>query len=395
MRGRTSLLVAALAVSTLAACSNADDDSSSDGTSADPGTSSGAGGGWTGAPTEFARSVVTRFDRPWAMTFLPGTPYLAVTEKGGTLKLRNQSTGKVTKVSGVPPVNDEGQGGFADIIPGAGYNGRSNRTVYLSWAQKGPNGTAGGVVAKAQLQATGKTPRLQNLRIIWRTPKTAGEQYALRMAISPDRRYLYVTAGERQQFTPAQDLNTNLGKVLRLTLDGKPAPKNPFAGRPGMSKQIWSYGHRNPLGIAFDAKGRLWSSEMGPRGGDELNLIQRAGNYGWPKASNGTHYDGRDIPDHRPGDGFVAPKVWWNPSISPSSLMIYSGKMFPQWKGDAFVGALSGEALIRVHLSGTSATKAQQWSMDKRIRDVVQGPDGALWLLEDGFSGGLVRLAKK
>jgi glucose/arabinose dehydrogenase len=162
----------------------------------------------------------------------------------------------------------------------------------------------------------------------------------------------------------------------------------------GFHPAVWSYGHRNLLGIAFDHEGRLWEDEMGPQGGDEVNLIQPGLNYGWPKASNGTHYDGRDIPDHKPGDGYEAPKVWWNPSISPAGLVYYSGDLFPQWKGSLFLGALSGQALIRVKLDGDTATKADQWNMDARIREVEQGPDGALWLLEDGkgSEGRLLRL---
>ena len=159
-----------------------------------------------------------------------------------------------------------------------------------------------------------------------------------------------------------------------------------------IAAQIWTLGHRNPLGLAFDDAGRLWEIEMGPSGGDEVNLIERGNNYGWPRASNGSHYDGRDIPDHKPGDGFTAPKVWWNPSISPSSLMIYSGTAFPAWRGDAFIGALSDQALIRVHLDATNATKADQWPMENRIREVEQGPDGAIWLLEDGEGGRLLKL---
>jgi glucose/arabinose dehydrogenase len=159
---------------------------------------------------------------------------------------------------------------------------------------------------------------------------------------------------------------------------------------------MWAYGIRSPVGIAFDAKGELWEVEMGPRGGDELNLVTRGSNYGWPRVSNGSHYDSRDIPDHRAGDGFEPPKVWWNPSISPSSLMIYSGAMFPEWRGDAFIGALSGEALIRVDLDGANARKADQWAMGARIREVEQAPDGAIWLLQDGDSGGrLLRLTPR
>ena len=183
---------------------------------------------------------------------------------------------------------------------------------------------------------------------------------------------------------------------MRLNDDGSLPADNPFASRGGIAAQVWTLGHRNLLGLAFDGGGRLWEVEMGPMGGDEVNLIQRGRNYGWPRASNGSNYDGSDIPDHRPGDGFEPPKVWWNPSISPSGLIIYSGAMFPQWRGDAFLGALSGEALIRVHLNGETASKADQWPMGARIREVEQAPDGAIWLLQDGPSGGrLLRLTPR
>ena len=259
----------------------------------------------------------------------------------------------------------------------------------------------------------GSAPRLSNLNLIWRQhPKVSGRgHYGHRMAIGPDG-YLYIASGERQKMTPAQELRTGLGKIVRIDAKrGLSALDNPFYTEAvsgelrmhvvrdykGASAQtgIWSLGHRNPLGLAFDAEGRLWDSEMGPRGGDELNLVKAGANYGWPKVSNGDHYDGGNIPDHSPNDGFEAPKVSWNPSISPSSLMIYSGNLFPQWKGDAFIGALSGEALIRVDLNGENATKADEWPMKTRIREVEQGPDGAIWLLEDGDKGRLMKLTPK
>src|SRR4029453_19075172 len=175
-----------------------------------------------------------------------------------------------------------------------------------------------------------------------------------------------------------------------------PAPGNPWASRGGIAAQFWTIGHRNVLGLSFASDGRLWASEMGPQGGDEVNLILPGRNYGWARVSKGSHYDGRDIPDHKPGGGFEAPKVWWNPSISPGALMIYTGNKFPQWKGDALIGALSGEAFIRVDIDGDKARKADQWDMGARIRAVDQGPDGSVYLLEDGPSGGrLLRLDPK
>jgi glucose/arabinose dehydrogenase len=214
-----------------------------------------------------------------------------------------------------------------------------------------------------------------------------------------------------------------MGKVLHLTLDGKPAPDNPWAGRTGAATvqvtdppknseaaknapartvswpgpnltpaETWTLGHRNPLGLAFAPDGRLWEMEMGPQGGDELNLIVKGRNYGYPRVSNGDNYDGVPIPDHRPGDGFEAPKLFWNPVISPGDLLIYSGNLFPQWKGDALIPALSGQALVHVDIDGDRARKADQWDMGKRIRAVDQGPRGEVYLLEDGPGARLLRL---
>jgi len=340
----------------------------------------------------FAVQELGKFDQPWAMTFLPGTSDALITQRGGALKLR-LADGRVLDVAGVPSVAAAGQGGLGDIIAAPTY--AADRTVYLSWAAAGGD-KSGAEVGRATLAADGSSARLVDLTTIWRQqPKTTGTgHYGHRLAFSPDGRFLFITSGERQKFDPAQDLGTNLGKVLRLNPDGSPAAGNPFADRGGVAAEIWTDGHRNPLGIAFDSSGNLWSSEMGPRGGDELNLIVPGRNYGWPKVSNGSQYSGEDIPDHAAGDGFEAPKAWWNPSISPSSLMIYTGSEFPDWNGDAFIGALSGQALIRVHLDGATATKADQWAMGARIREVEQAPDGTIWVLEDGPGGRLLRLTK-
>jgi glucose/arabinose dehydrogenase len=341
----------------------------------------------------FQVEEIGRFNEPWAMTFLPGGDLL-VTERQGALKLRH-ADGRVFDVSGVPAVSYGGQGGFGDVVLHPNY--AHNHLVYLSWAEAGENGTRGAVVGRARLDLGAARASLSDLQVIWRQqPKvTGGPHFSHRIAFGPDGK-LYISSGERFQFDPAQDVTVNLGKVVRLNDDGSVPPDNPFAGQSGVAPQVWTLGHRNLLGLAFDGGGRLWEVEMGPMGGDEVNLIQRGRNYGWPRASNGSNYDGSDIPDHRPGDGFEPPKVWWNPSISPSSLMIYSGAMFPQWRGDAFIGALSGEALIRVHLNGTDASKGDQWPMGARIREVEQAPDGAIWLLQDGPSGGrLLRLTPR
>jgi glucose/arabinose dehydrogenase len=182
-------------------------------------------------------------------------------------------------------------------------------------------------------------------------------------------------------------MQANLGKIIRLNLDGSVPNDNPFADRGGVTAEVWSLGHRNPLGLAFDASGRLWDVEMGPMGGDELNLVRRGANYGYPIVSNGDHYDGRDIPDHHTRPEFAAPAVWWNPVISPSSLLFYGGDEFPDWRGDAFIGGLSSQSLVRIEFDGETAREAERFQMGRRIRAVEQGPDGAIWLLEDGRPG--------
>ncbi len=199
---------------------------------------------------------------------------------------------------------------------------------------------------------------------------------------------LWVSSSERQKFEPAQDMGGNLGKILRLNDDGTPAAGNPFASQGGSAAQVWSTGHRNVLGLAFDSQGRLFAQEMGPRGGDEFNIIERGANYGWPVVSNGDHYDGRNIPDHPTEARYRAPLVSWNPVISPSSLIVYSGSMFPAWRGNAFIGGLSSQSLVRIQIDGNTAREAERFAMGARIREVEQGPDGALWVLEDERNGG-------
>ena len=345
----------------------------------------------TSGEKPFATTVVADFDQPWAMTFLPGSNQALITEKKGKLLLW-ESEGPVVEVGGVPKVAFGGQGGLGDIILHPDF--ANNKFVYLSYAEAGEGGF-GAAVARGKLEAAGGKPVLTEVQVIWRQePKVSGQgHFGHRLAFGPDG-MLYISSGDRQKFDPAQDLNQNLGKIVRLTDGGMVPSDNPFYDQGRVKSQVWSYGHRNPLGIAFDAQGRLWNQEMGPAGGDELNLVKKAANYGYPKASNGDHYDGRDIPDHKAGDGFEAPKVFWNPAISPGGLMIYSGDMFKGWKGNAFLGGLGATALVRVTLDGENAAKADQWNMGARIREVEQGPDGAIWLLEDGNNGSEGRLLK-
>lgn len=365
MRGR--ILQATLAAVIVAACQ---------------GQAPAQGGKGQGA-RPFMTAEVATFDSPWAMDFLPGrgirlTNMALVSEKGGRLWLVDVATGRKQQVGGVPEVATGGQGGLGDVVLHPDFAG--NGLIYLSYVEAGEGGK-GAVLGVGELALSGAgAPRIVQMRVIWRqSPKVDGNgHFAHRIAFAPDGT-IFLTSGERQKMEPAQDPNSDLGKIIHMTAEGQ-----------RINGHHYTMGHRNPLGIAFAPDGRLWSTEMGPKGGDELNLIVAGKNYGWPRASNGSHYDGREIPDHRPRDGFEAPKAWWNPSISPGGLIIYSGDKFPAWKGDALIPALSGEALIRVDINGDTARKADQWPMNARIRAVEQGPEGSVYLLED--EGRLLRL---
>lgn len=344
------------------------------------------------ADEPFKTSIIADFDSPWAMTFLPDGRAL-VTEKAGEMILFDPKNGTKIPVSGIPAVDSAGQGGLMDVVLSPGFG--QDKIVYFSFSEA-RDGGKGVALAKGKFnQASDGTTTLDDVAVIFRaSPYVEGNgHYSGRIAFSPDGKYLFFTNGERQKFDPAQDPKATLGKVLRLNPDGTPAGGNPLAAK-GFDPAIWSYGHRNLLGIAFDKDGRLWEQEMGPKGGDEVNLIKPGLNYGYPKVSNGDHYDGRPIPDHAPGDGFEAPKVSWNPVISPAGLLYYSGDLFPQWKNSLFIGGLSSQSLVRVKLDGEKASKADQWDMGARIREVEQGPDGALWLLEDGGQGSQGRMLK-
>lgn len=350
-----------------------------------------AGNDEAGPPFEVEE--IARFSQPWAMTFIPGSGQALITQKSGELMLWTPG-GAVTQVQGVPAVDYGGQGGLGDVVLHPDF--ANNRFIYLSWAEAGEGDTRGAAVGRGRLVLEGETPRIEGMQVIWRQePKVTGRgHYGHRLAFSPDG-YLYISSGDRQKFDPAQDMQQNLGKIIRLTDAGGVPSDNPFYDQGRVTSQIWSLGHRNPLGIAFDAQGRLWEHEMGPEGGDEFNLIVKGRNYGYPIVSNGDHYDGREIPNHSTRPEFEEPKITWTPVISPAGLIIYSGDMFPEWRGDALLGGLSGQALVRVDLEGDTAKVADRWDMGQRIREVEQGPDGSVYLLEDereGSGGRLLRL---
>jgi glucose/arabinose dehydrogenase len=370
----------------------------------------------------FKITEVATFDSPWAMAFLPGSTTAIVTEKPGKIWLTNTQTGQKQPVSGAPQVLYGGQGGLLGVVLSPSF--ASDNQLYLTYSEPSSNGGSGLALARAKLVRNGADARLDGLHVIWRDPAGGnGGQFGAIVAFAPDGRSLFLTSGERQRFTPAQDPSQPLGKILHLTLDGKPAPGNPWAGRTGGATvsvtdppkdtaaakgaparrvtwagpnltpaETWTLGHRNPYGLAFAPDGRLWETEMGPRGGDELNLIERGKNYGWPLVSEGVNYDGVAIPRPSTRRDLEPAKLFWVPSISPTSLLIYSGDLFPEWKGSGLIGTLTGPGLIRVAFKGDRAEKADQWDLGTRIRFVGQGPRGEVYLLEDGRAGRMLKL---
>lgn len=337
----------------------------------------------------FRAATVARFDTPWAIAFLPDGRML-VTEKGGQLFLVTPAGAK-TEVSGVPRVQAGGQNGLLDIATSPGF--ARDGLVYFSYVE--PSFGGGTLaLARARLKEVDGKAGLDDLAVIWRaSPKGGGGQPGGIIAFAPDGRHLFLSSGDRMEPETAQNTDTNRGKILRLNLDGTAPADNPMAAQGGVQAEIWSLGHRNPYGLAFAPDGGLWENEMGPRGGDELNLIRRGANYGWPIVSNGDNYSGVPIPRHRTRPEFEAPVIYWTPIIAPAGLAFYSGKLFPQWRGSAFIGALGGEALVRIAFdSKDGARQADRWEMGARIRDVAVDRDGAIWLIEDASDGRLLRL---
>ena len=341
----------------------------------------------------FEVDMIASFAEPWAMAFLPDGRLL-VSGKRGQLHVVDVESGAMREVAGLPEVDYGGQGGMGDVQPHPDF--ARNGLVYLSYAEAGAGDTRGAALARARLVEDGDAARLEGLEVIWRqVPKVSGRGHYGHRILFDGEGHLWLSSSERQKFDPAQDMASNMGKILRLRDDGRPAPGNPFADQGGVAAEVWSLGHRNVLGIAFDAQGQLWNVEMGPAGGDELNRVVAGGNYGYPLVSNGDHYDGRPIPDHDTRPDLIAPVVHWTPVISPSSLVIYGGGEFPQWAGSGFIGGLSSQSLVRVEFDGAGgAREAERFDMGNRIREVEEGPGGSLWLLEDAPEGGQGRLLK-
>ncbi|MER1968960.1 PQQ-dependent sugar dehydrogenase [Castellaniella sp. GW247-6E4] len=346
----------------------------------------------TGPQTPFAVQRVAAFDGPWAIAFLPDGRLL-VTEKAGRLHMATQG-GEVHPVSGVPEVHDRGQTGLHDIAVSPDF--ARDALVYFSFVAPGHGGGAL-TLARARLEGSGPTAHLRGLQILWRQEPPGGRGHpGAHIAFAPDRQHLFLTVGERQDSDTAQDPDQARGKILRMRIDGSVPPDNPMAGAGGIRALTWSTGHRNPYGLAFAPDGRLWEHEMGPRGGDELNLIEPGQNYGWPLVSYGRHYSGLPIPDHDTRPEFHGAVLYWTPVIAPAGLVFYEGDLFPEWRGSALIGGLVAKGLVRIAMDGQGgARQVDRWSLGERIRDVAVAPDGAVWVIEDGRDGGLLRLTPK
>jgi aldose sugar dehydrogenase len=373
----------------------------------------------------FNMAKVTTFNLPWKIAFLPDGRML-ITEKVGGLFLVTQQGAK-TAVTGVPAVLWRGQGGMLGVFLSPHY--AKDHYVYLTYSEPGDPGGSSLALARARLKIGQDAASLEELQVIWRDGgRGNGGQFGAVIAFSPDDKYLFLASGDRQRMTPAQDPNSPLGKILRLTLDGKPAPGNPMAGKTGAASvpiinppedteaaktapvlrtytfpgpnltpsETWSSGHRTPYGLAFAPDGRLWELEHGPRGGDELNLIEPGKNYGWPLVSYAVNYDGVPIPSPDTRSDLAKPVIYWTPVIAPGNLVFYNGTMFQQWKGSALASGLISKSITRITFDGKGgATPAQRWDVGVRVRDVEVAPDGALWMIEDSKTGGLFRLTPK
>ncbi len=338
--------------------------------------------------------VATGLKQPWAIAFLPDRRMLVTQKHEGALLIVSADGRKSPAVRGVPQVVGEGQAGLLDVEVAPDF--ATSKLIYLSYVEprEGGNGLA---VARAIL-LDGEQPRLEQLKVIFRAmPTLDSDKHAGgRLVFSRDG-HLFITLGERSikaGRVQAQDLKSDLGKVVRILPDGSIPKDNPFVARKDARPEIWSSGHRNPLAAAFDSRQRLWVVEMGPRGGDELNLVEKGKDYGWPTIGYGEEYSGAAIHEKTQAPGMEQPIYYWDPVISPGAMAIYDGDLFPAWKGSFFVAALSGQALVRLELANDRVAGEERLLTDRgeRIREVTQGPDGALYLLTDGSSGKLLKM---
>jgi len=330
---------------------------------------------------------------PWAFAFLPDGRLL-VTERPGRMRIVDKDGKLSPALPGVPKVFASGQGGLHDVVLDRGY--AENHTIYFCYADP-VSGGARTSLARARLVDEG-TPRLDDVKVIFRQegPLSSGNHFGCRIVQAGDGN-LFLSMGDH--FSPhneAQNLGNHIGKLIRVRPDGSVPSDNPFVGRSGAKPEIWSYGHRNSQGLAMDpASGKLWEQEHGPRGGDEINLIEKGKNYGWPVIGYGIDYSGAKIHESTQKNGMEQPAWYWVPSIAPSGLTFYTGSLFPAWRGNLLAGALAGQALVRLTLDGDKVVKEERMlqPLRERIRDVRQGPDGALWLATDSSAGRILRVA--
>jgi aldose sugar dehydrogenase len=339
------------------------------------------------------QTVATSLVHPWSLAFLPDGRIL-VTERPGRMRLVTQNGQLSPPLANVPKVFAASQGGLLDVILDRGF--AQNRTIYFSYAEPF-NGGGRTALARARLDDSA-APRLTDVKVIYRQygPPSHGNHFGSRIVQATDGT-LFVTNGEH--FTDrdmAQTLDNDLGKIVRITADGTAPSDNPFANKPGARPEVWSYGHRNPQGLALNpADGKLWEQEHGARGGDEINIIEKGHNYGWPRVSYGVNYDGTPVGTGKAKlDGVDDPRWHWTPSIAPSGMTFYTGDLFPAWKGSLFNGALKSQLLSRLELRGDTVVKEERLlqALNERIRDVRQGPEGALYLLTDSASGRILRV---
>jgi aldose sugar dehydrogenase len=337
------------------------------------------------------RTAASGLDHPWALAFLPDGRIL-VTERPGRMRVVATDGALSPALVGVPPVFAVNQGGLHDVTLDRGF--ASNRTIYFCFAEP-TEGGARTSLARARLSEA-DTPRLDDVKVIFRQdgPLSAGHHFGCRIAQSADDN-LFLSMGDHFRFRDeAQNLANHLGKLVRIRPDGTVPPDNPFVGRAGVKPEIWSFGHRNAQGLAFQpGTGKLWEHEHGPRGGDEINLIEPGRNYGWPVIGYGIDYSGAKIHESTKKAGMEQPVWYWVPSIAPSGMAFYDGALLPAWRGNLLVGALAGQLLARLELAGDKVVKEERLPLASRIRDVRQGPDGALWLATDESAGRILRIA--